>query len=63
MPFSGTFKNEASKLAFSSISFSFRGRVICNIGNSGFPLRHKNIFCFVLKSSVFISTLIDSCKN
>ena len=60
MPFKGTFKKEANKLAFSSTSFNFIGLFICTIGKSAFPFMHKKMFCFVLKSSVFISTLMDS---
>jgi len=60
MPFTGTFKNEAISLAFSSSSLSFKGFSICIIGISFFPFIHIYIFCLVLNNSVFISTLIAS---
>lgn len=62
IPFTGTFKKEANLLAFSSISLIFKGVSICTMGKSFFPLMQTKIVCFVLKSSVFISTLIASLK-
>lgn len=60
MPLMEIPRKDASLLAFSSISVSFIGVSICKIGKSDFPFMHRKMFCFVLKSSVFISTLIDS---
>jgi hypothetical protein len=61
-PFTLTLRKEANSLALSSISFSFKGLFVCNIGRSGFPLMPTNIFCFVLKSSVLISIFMYSIK-